>query len=344
MVAKLVQSSKSSFDVGIAKTVSSTMKWVALVPLLLLTTSCAWITGSSVHEDVIVHVPPTTTVQDVVTGDVRPLNWTTTADSVRVQTVELRNGQRHALKFVHDSGVSYRTFDLRRNWWGALNAYSPAGIGFVVDQLLGTAYDITPSAVRVERYDTLTLARQQAIEDSLRSINRNPIPHSVIDKRTNYVASVWGTLGTASKSFADFPLSPVHVGIGFAPIPYIMVLYEYGWMGDKILPDMENLPWGSYRMASEIRSVGVCVQEPVYGLFASWRYGTGFTKEYANEPGAFKDRNAWITHYSLGAGFYGQWGRIEYRMLRYTSWDADYANANVGMISHGLYFTTHIMF
>lgn len=320
------------------------MKWVALFLVLSLSTSCAWITGSTVREDVIVHVPPSTTVQDVITGDVRPLNWTYTADSVRVQSVQLRNGQRHALKFVHDSGVSYRTFDLRRSWWGALNLYTPAGIGFFVDQLVGTAYDITPSAVRVETYDTLTLTRQQAIEDSLRSINRDPIPHSVIDKRTRYVASVWGTLGFGGKSFADFPLTPLHVGVGFAPIPHVMVLYEYGWIGDKSLPDLQDLPWGSYHMTSEIRSFGVCIQEPVYGLFASWRYGTGFTKEYAIEPGTFKDRNAWITHYSLGAGFYGQWGRIEYRMLRFTSWDADYANANVGMTSHGLYFTTHIMF
>ncbi len=140
-----------SFDDGIMNTVSFPMKWVALFLVLSLSTSCAWITGSTVREDVIVHVPPSTTVQDVVPGTMRPLNWTYTADS-------------------------------------------------------------------------------------------------------------------------------------------------------------------------------------------------GFTKEYAIEPGKFKDRNAWITHYSLGAGFYGQWGRIEYRMLRFTSWDADYANANVGMTSHGLYFTTHIMF
>lgn len=320
------------------------MKIAILILMGLCCTSCAWITGSDLRENIVVHVPPHTTVRDVYSGDAIPLNLLYTADSSLSMAVSLRNGRRHALQFTHDSGVSYRTFDLQRNWWGALNVYSPAGIGFMVDQFVGTAYHISPRAIRVRTFDTLSPQQQQQIEDSLRLINRDPIPHSVIDHRTNFVGSVWGTLGFAGPSFSDVGSIPLHLGIGFSPIPYVMLLYEYGWMSWVTYPDLQDLPWGSYNTSAQIRSGGICVQEPVYGLFASWRYGTGFTKERPKESGAFADRDATITHYSLGVGIFGQWGRIEYRVLRFTSWDANYANANLGLISHGLYFTTQVMF
>jgi|GEM_PF-1040155 len=320
------------------------MKIAIMLLMGLCCTSCAWITGSDLRENIVVHAPPHTTVRDVYSGEIIPLNSLYTADSSLGLAVSLRNGQRHALQFIHDYGVSYRTFDLQRNWWGALNVYSPAGVGFVVDQFVGTAYHISPRAIRVLTFDTMSTQQQQHIEDSLRLINRDPIPHSVIDQRTKYVGSVWGTIGIASQSFSDFGVIPLHLGIGFSPIPYIMLLYEYGWLGSQSYPDLKNLPYGSYNTSAEIRSGGICVQEPVYGVFASWRYGTGFTNERAKEAGAYADRNATITHYSLGVGFFGQWGRIEYRVLRFTSWDANYANANLGVISQGLYFTTQVMF
>ncbi|MBS1561532.1 MAG: hypothetical protein JSS89_07995 [Bacteroidetes bacterium] len=320
------------------------MKFFLVLIVGVCCTSCAWISGSDLRENIIVRVPPSTTVKDVYTGEPIPLNLLYTADSSIAPSVSLRNGRRHALQFTHDSGVSYRTLDLQRNWWGAFNAYSPAGVGFLVDQLVGTAYDITPRAIRVRTFDTLSAQQLQHIEDSLRAINRDPIPHSVIDHRTNFVASVWGTFAVAGPSYSDFPISPGLLGIGFAPIPHVMLLYEYGWMSMMSFPDLKNLPWGSYNSGAEYRSLGLCVQEPVYGLFASWRFGTGFTYERAKTPGAFEDRLATITHYSLGAGFYGQWGRVEYRVLRFTSWDANYANANLGLISHGLYFTLQAMF
>ncbi len=320
------------------------MKFFLVLLVGVCCTSCAWMTGSDIRENVIVHVPPNTTVKDVYSGEQIPLNTLYTADSSVVRGVSLRNGQRHALQFTYDSGVSYRTFDLQRNWWGAMNAASPAGVGFLVDQLVGTAYHISPPAIRVRTFDTLSPQQQQHIEDSLRAINRDPIPHSLIDHRTTFVASVWGTIAMAGPSYSEFPVSPAHLGIGLAPIPHLMFLYEYGWMSMMSFPDLENMPWGSYTSGAQFRSLGICVQEPVYGLFASWRFGTGFTYESPKTPGAFEDRLATITHYSLGAGIYGQWGRVEYRVLRFTSWDANYANANLGLISHGLYFTVQAMF
>jgi hypothetical protein len=178
----------------------------------------------------------------------------------------------------------------------------------------------------------------------LRAINRDPIPHYLIDHRTTFVASVWGTIAMAGPSYAQLPISPAHLGVGLAPIPHLMFLYEYGWMSMMSFPDLNDIPPGGYTSGAEFRSLGICVQEPVYGLFASWRFGTGFTYERPETPGAFEDRLATITHYSLGAGFYGQWGRVEYRVLRFTSWDANYTNANLGLISHGLYFTLQAMF
>lgn len=314
-----------------------------IIVLSALCTSCAWMSGSNVHEDVLLRVPPSTHVLDVYTGDEVPID-SLVGEGGTQSIITLRNGMRHALRFSHDSGVRYQTFDLRRNWIGALNALSPAGVGFLVDQTLGTAYHLEPQFVRAMVFDTMSAEIQRHIEDSLRSIDRRPIPHSVIDHRTNVVGSFWATIATAGPSHSDLPFSPAQLGVGLAPIPYVMVLFEYSWMGGITYPDLYTANYGSYETSAEFRSWGICLQEPVYGLFASWRYGNGITREYAVETGTAPDRIASITHYSLGVGFYGQWGRFEYRVLRFTSWDANYANADLGLISHGFYYTLQLMF
>jgi len=61
-------------------------------------------------------------------------------------------------------------------------------------------------------------AEQKTIEDSLRRIQRYPIPNSVIDRRTSFVASIWGTLGIAR-------LAALSAGVGISPIPEITIFY-----------------------------------------------------------------------------------------------------------------------
>jgi len=101
-----------------------------------LCTACWWISGSDPHQDFITQVPEGTIVRDVYTGATVAIDSVET-DSQWVKVISLRNGKRHALQFKTDSGVHYRTYNLKRNVFGVLNVYSPLAVGFLVESDCG---------------------------------------------------------------------------------------------------------------------------------------------------------------------------------------------------------------
>jgi hypothetical protein len=57
------------------------MKFLLILITGVCCSSCAWMTGSDLRENVVVHVPPNTTVKDVYSGERVPLNTLYTSDS-----------------------------------------------------------------------------------------------------------------------------------------------------------------------------------------------------------------------------------------------------------------------
>jgi hypothetical protein len=158
------------------------------VCVVVILSSCSYMTGSRLTENIRVNAPYPVTIRDVYTGDTLKLN-TMIKDADTFRVVRLQNGIRHALAFETDSSIAYRTTDLKRNWWGALNFLS-YGLGCAVDQMLETSYHIDPQYFSKFTFNKLSPEQQSIIEDSLRDIERHSIPHSLIDKRTNFVVSV----------------------------------------------------------------------------------------------------------------------------------------------------------
>lgn len=300
-------------------------------------------TGADHVEDVRVNLKGPVVVRDVYTGEKVPLKVAyDETDSFRVVT--LRNGRRHALSFTIDSTIAYRTLDLRRNWWGALNVYN-GGLGFAVDQLLESSYHIDPEFLSKFTFNTLTPEQKKIIEDSLRHVEQFVYPSSLIDGRTFMVVSGWVGTGIAGKSGAQLAFPNIGIaGVGLAPIPYFMVLYEIGSLSIYDNVYVEDLYNVRYTNISN-KSIGICIQEPRFGLFGSWRYGVGdieFRYE-GDSTEAVTFHGANTTQYSLGFGFYGQFGRFEFRHTRLTSFDTAITEEDVQTVLNGIYWTVHVM-
>lgn len=292
-------------------------------------------------ESVWVNVPEGTVVRDVHTGDTIVIEKVL-IDSFFFNSVTLRNGRRHALSFTNDSSIAYQTTNLARNGWTMFNLYN-YGIGCIMDQALETSYRITPKAVTGLDFQKISPERRQNIEDSLRKIQRYSIPHSIIDGRTNFVVSMWVSMSITGPQAGQFAFFNIFsYGIGVAPLPYIQVFYDV----NSIFTSNHNWHPDKFEIISHnnvSRSFGVALQEPRYGLFGAWRYGLGKINSYSSLEGKPLVYSSDLTTYALSLGFYGQWGKIEYRHMRITSFSNPATLFYIPDIINGVYWSLQVM-
>lgn len=304
--------------------------------------SCSAITGSHPYQNVRVDVPADVVIRDVHTGKTIDVD-TVKIDDTTQRVIRLRNGRRHALAFTSDSGVAYQTTDLKRNGWGILNVFN-WGFGCLLDQIAETNYFIKPDTLRKLNFQMLNEERQRFIEDSLRNIERYPIPHSLIDKRTNFVASLWVSTCFAGSQASDLAfLNGYGYGVGIAPIPYVMVFYDFNSIKTGFYPDDLVSDSSVIHQENFSRTLGIALQEPRLGIFMSYRYGTGVIDSEGALDGIPTIHSTDITTYSFSFGFYGQVGRMEYRQTRITSFSNPTTLFETPTVVHGIYWTLSFM-
>jgi hypothetical protein len=142
----------------------------------------------------------------------------------------------------------------------------------------------------------------------------------------------------------DFPLFNIfEYGVGVAPIPFIMPFYS-AWSSSTSEYSYGYSNSGTIFYNTIVRSMGIAIQEPRFGLFGSWRYGIGDVgvriegSDYSNLL-----HTSDITTYSLALGFYGQWGKVEYRHMRITSFSNPTEQFEIPTVTNGLYWTLQVM-
>lgn len=236
-------------------------------------------------------------------------------------TTFVRRGKRHALRVQQDTITTYTFLDPHRG-------------------LFGTSYDVEYLLARKE--DAVPKEYHQGIEESMRKNVLPVVPLSLIWKREFAVVNLWAAQGYEGPlTGAWFIPSPWgSVGVGISIVPWVMPLFEIGYMNDIVTGDM-------YDATATWKAYGLCIQEPELGLYVAWRYGTmkltGYNEHFYHY---FEERpvyQASLTFYTLSTGVYSQWGRFEFRHRRNTSWSSHPDIPDLSGSYFGLHFSFHLM-
>lgn len=313
------------------------MQAVCVFATIALLSGCAAFFGTGDEFDLI--VAPRTTVTDLSSGEIlhEPgLDNDTLQDGS--SRLSLRKGSMYALKVSNDTATSYAFFKPRRNHLAVLNVFNHQ-LGLFVDQLLHADLDYDEGYMGVERRRTVADSNQARVEDSLRGRIQPVRTGSVVDGRGYAVIAAWITWGLEGPT-TQAVIGPPWGGYGFGVqiVPWVMPLYERGYMGYIVTGDLydTHATWSNF---------GVQVQEPFTGAFVAGRYGSMELSGYSYRDTTYQrdTHNANLNYYALSLGIMGQWGKIEYRHRRNTSWRSTLAAPDLSGSYNGLHITFHIL-
>lgn len=303
---------------------------------LMLLQGCASIFGTGPY--LKLHVDDQVVITDLVTN--QQLKVDTLADDTR--RIKLPNGKRYALRVEKDTLASYVFLEPHRDGLTVLNVFN-YGFGSIVDHGTRSFYSYDREYIpRPITRNSVPAADRSRVEDSLRARATPVVPTSIIFDRPYAIVVPYGSFGLDGPPdeggiIGGFASS---AGVGVQVVPWVMPVFERGYTSGLKMGDLHN-------MTATWDAIGVHVQEPELGLFVSCKFGwmtaTGNAVYYDWLQRPKPDFKVYARFYMLSAGICGQWGRIEYRYRRNTSWDSHYLIPDLSGNYNGLHYTLHIM-
>lgn len=302
---------------------------------LLSLQGCSGIFGTGPFAKV--NVDADVTVTDLSTNETVRID--TLADDTHI--IRLPNGKRYALRVQNDTATWYVFMEPQRDPLTVLNVLN-YGIGSIVDHVSRSYYSYDVEYITRPRNIKPLQNSRDYVEDSLRKRVTPVVPTAVMFDRPYALIAPYTSFGFEGPTNDRYFFGGLggSVGIGIQIIPWIMPVYEQGGIRGLRIGDLRNsnAAWEAF---------GIHIQEPVLGLFASWKYGkmtaVGNAYEDPWHPTPPPDFKVNLTFYSLSFGIYGQWGRMEYRYRRNTSWNTHYLIPDLSGNYNGLYYTLHIL-